>query len=306
MKAKAFIYIILAGLTWGTTGIFVNFLAPYGFGTPQITFVRGTVAFLCMLVFLLIKQKDLLRTDRKSFFLMACNWLLCCATSIFYFLSLLRTSNATGVVLMYTAPVYVMLFSVFVWKERFSSLKLASIISMLVGCVLVAGVVGGFKVDALGLFFGVLSGITYASYNVLTKHIMRRGANPMGASTYTFLFMGIGAALICRPWQMPALIAKDPLVTILLLVGIGFVGCTLPYLFYTLAMRDLPAGTAASLGIIEPMAATVFAALILGQIPDPFQIVGIVLILASVVLLGVAENKLHHQKETEDARRTVE
>ena len=37
MKTKAFIFIIVAGILWGTSGIFVNYLAPYGFTSMQMT-----------------------------------------------------------------------------------------------------------------------------------------------------------------------------------------------------------------------------------------------------------------------------
>ena len=76
-----------------------------------------------------------------------------------------------------------------------------------------------------------------------------------------------------------------------MLILIGIVTCVSPYFLYTLAMRDLSAGTASSLGIIEPMAATVFSAIFLSEIPDVFQIIGILLILGATVLLSIAESR---------------
>ena len=45
MKTKAFIYVIIAGIAWGTSGIFVNFLAPYGYTSLQMTALRGAVCY---------------------------------------------------------------------------------------------------------------------------------------------------------------------------------------------------------------------------------------------------------------------
>ena len=46
MKNKSYMYIILAGLLWGTSGIFVNLLVTYGFTALQLTFFRGAVSFV--------------------------------------------------------------------------------------------------------------------------------------------------------------------------------------------------------------------------------------------------------------------
>ncbi|MBR5505295.1 MAG: hypothetical protein IKV73_03205 [Clostridia bacterium] len=46
MKKQAFIFIILAGLLWGTSGIFVHYLAPFGFSSLQLVFFRTVVSTL--------------------------------------------------------------------------------------------------------------------------------------------------------------------------------------------------------------------------------------------------------------------
>ena len=46
MKKSALFYIILAGLLWGSSGVFSNLLAPYGFSSLQLTATRGIVSGL--------------------------------------------------------------------------------------------------------------------------------------------------------------------------------------------------------------------------------------------------------------------
>ena len=65
----------------------------------------------------------------------------------------------------------------------------------------------------------------------------------------------------------------------------------MPYLLYSISLSKLPAGTAASLGIVEPMSAAVYAMIFFGQIPDIFGAIGIVLILGAVYMLGATEGK---------------
>ena len=47
----------------------MEYLAPYGFTSPQMTFVRGTVAFACMFLYMLIRDRGLVKTNIKELML---------------------------------------------------------------------------------------------------------------------------------------------------------------------------------------------------------------------------------------------
>ena len=290
MKTRALIYIILAGALWGTSGVFVHFLAPYGITSVQMTAVRGTVSFLCLAGYALMKDRTLFRASRRELLLYACMGAAIFATSTLYYTAMQLTSVATAVVLMYTAPIYVMIFSVLFLGESLSRGKMASVALMLVGCCLVSGIIGGLKFDLIGILLGVFTGIMYAVYNIVTKVAMKQGGRPVSATTYSFLTMGAIAIPFCGPGALVSAASQEPLVTVPLLVGLGIVTCVMPYFLYTLSMRHLSAGTATSLGIVEPMAATLYSVAFLKESIDVFQIIGIVLILLAVVFLSKEES----------------
>ncbi len=299
MKLKAIFLIILAGMFWGTSPLFVSFLKPYGFTSLGMTAIRSIVSAIVLGVFILIRGRSLFKASIKELILFLACGISYVGTATFYFQSMQMTSAATGVVLMYTAPIYVTVFSVAFLGEKMTKMKFASIAAMFVGCVLVAGIVGGFKSSTLGILFGVLSGISYAAYNIITKIAMRNGSDPFSLTFYAFLFAAVVSTAICDPVSVVESTAKAPSLLIPMLVLLGIVTCVSPYFLYTLAMRDLSAGTASSLGIIEPMAATVFSAVFLSEIPDLFQIIGIVLILGATVLLSFAENRASATSDNE-------
>lgn len=289
MKTKAFLLIIAAGVLWGTSGLFVNFLSPYGITSLQMTALRGIVSFLCMLVYVLLRDRKLLRVKWTELLLFAGIGVGIFGTATFYYASMQMTSVATAVVLMYTAPVYVMLFSVLFLKEKLIPLKLISLVCMLIGCCLVSGVVGGLKFDLIGIALGILSGISYAAYNLLTKVAMQRGSSPVSATLYGFLAMTLVALCLCDVPSMVGVLSTKPAMMLPLMVLFGVMTCFLPYILYTLSMKTLPAGTAASLAIVEPLAATLFGVFLLNQALDAFSVVGIMLILLAVFLLGKDE-----------------
>ena len=182
------------------------------------------------------------------------------------------------------------ILSVIFLGEKFSALKGVAIGVIFVGCCLVSGLVGGFKFDTIGILFGVASGISYAAYNLLTKITLKKGANAVSATIYGFLFMTLTALIFASPRDVVSHAAQKTTSAIPLLIGLGVFTFVLPYFLYTLSMRDLSAGTATALGIIEPMAACVFSFALLGEQPDVFSIAGIILILGAVFMLSLAEN----------------
>ena len=295
MKTKSFIYIITAGILWGTSGLFVNALEGYGYSSLQMTAMRGLVSFICMLGYVLIKDRGLLKIKPLDLLFFLGNGVALFLTAFLYYTNIQLTSVATAVVIMYTMPIIVMIYSVIFFKEKITALKIIATITMLVGCGLVSGIVGGFKMNPLGLFIGILSGFTYSAYSILTKIEFKRGADPITTSLYSFGFMSVVALSVCEPLKIVE--RTTSVKAFILLIGLGVVTFVIPYFLYTLSLKYLPAGTASSLSIIEPMAAAVFAVIFLEQVPDLLTSSGIALIIFAVFLLGVAESLLEKKSK---------
>lgn len=291
MKKLSFAFVILAGVLWGTSGLFVQLLAPYGFTTLQISAVRGGVSFVAVALFALLFDRSLFRVRWWELLLCLFIGVALFGTGNCYFYALQLTSISTAVVLMYTEPALVMLFSVLFLREQITPLKLVSLCTMLFGCVLVSGILGDFKPNPVGILIGLLSGVSFAAYNILTKIAVDKGMRPLSVTLYGFLFASSLSLALSNPVELVRTAASALGETLPLLVAIGLVSFVAPYLLYTMAMRALPVGTVSALGIVEPMAATVFGILFLKEHLTVLSAVGIAAILLAVVLLGLAENK---------------
>jgi drug/metabolite transporter (DMT)-like permease len=125
---------------------------------------------------------------------------------------------------------------------------------------------------------------------------MRKNSS-VTASFYSIMFMAIFAIAFCSPWEIPSIVAKDPAVTLPLIIALGVVTHVIPYLLYSNAMSFLPAGTTTAMGIVEPMSATLFSIVLLGEVPTVWSIIGIALILLAVFLLSRTENETEKRKE---------
>ena len=291
MKKRAILFIVIAGVLWGTSGLFSHVFGLYGYTALQKTAVRGTVAFLCMLGFVLIRQRRALCAKPLDLVLYAGIGLTMFGAAACYYAAMELSSVATAVVLMYTSPIYVLIFSVLFFGEKLTPLKIIGVVGMLVGCCFVSGIFEGFSGSLPGILLGILAGVTYGGYSILTKVAMRRGCAPMSTTLYGFAGMALLAVCTCKPAAIIPNMMQEPALLIPLSVGLGVITYVIPFFLYTIGLRDLPAGTASALGIVEPMAATLFSLLLPNQDFTVLSVIGILLILGCVLLLSRPEKE---------------
>jgi drug/metabolite transporter (DMT)-like permease len=287
MKKLSLFYIILASVLWGTSVIFFNLLSPFGFSPVELTTLRALVAAIIMSGYALIFKRDLFKVNIKELLLFALSGISVFGTASCYFMSMKLTSASTAVVLMYTAPVFVMIYSVMFLSEKMTKTKIISVVLMIFGCTFVSGILNGFKFNVSGILIGLASGISYSLYNILTRIEMMKKYDSTKASLYCFIFFAISSLFVSNPENIFNTAMKNPVLIVLFAFLMGLSTSALPYFFYTKALKVIPAGTATSLGIIEPMSATLFSVFVFGEVLSVVSIIGIVLILVSVFILSI-------------------
>ncbi len=286
MKKSAFLYVVLAGILWGTSGIFFNLLTPFGFSPLQMTAVRGIVSAIVITIYVFFHNRKLFCVKGKELLIFAFSGIAVFLTAAFYFAAIKESSVSTAVILMYTAPIFVMTYSVAFLGEKLNVPKIISVIFVIVGCALVSGITGGMEGSFLGIALGLGAGIAYSAYNIFTKIEMMHKSDSLSATLYCFIVMGVASLFVLNPESALNITMQNPVVIIPLLIGLGICTCVLPYFLYTLALRDIPAGTASALGIIEPMSATLFSVFLFGEKLSIAAVCGIVLILIAVFMLN--------------------
>ena len=126
---------------------------------------------------------------------------------------------------------------------------------------------------------------------------MQKSYSPISANLYGSLFMSVIALSFSNPAQIITHTAKEPILLVPSTLALGVVTFVIPYLFYALGMKELHAGTASVLSTVEPLSACIFGIVLFKEKINVFSVVGMILILLSVILLGLAENnKYIHQK----------
>lgn len=295
-KKNTFLGIVLilaAGVLWGFSGFFVNHLKPRGVTSPQIGVMRLGFTFIIMVLWALIFKRDVFKAPKRAYkYFAGAGALGMVGSTVFYFYSIEMTSMAVAAVLMYTAPIIVVVLSIFVFREHLTLLKSICCIASFLGAALVSGIVGGIgNLSVAGILFGCAAGFSYALYSVFSSIALMRGAKPLSVTVYAFGF----ATLAMLPFgNVPSLIGKisaDPTIVLIALAQ-AFVSCLAPYVLYTIGLKFTDASNASIMSTVELVAATVIGFLAFGETVEIPAIIGIVLVIGSVVMLNV---KLPHK-----------
>ena len=287
MKTKSTIYIILAAALWGGIGVFFNVLSDVGFTQMQVVAIRVTAAAAALTLYILIRDRSLLRVKLKDCWcfvgtgiisLVFFNWC--------YFTAIEMTSLAVAAVLMYTSPIFVMLFSAVLFQEKINNTKILALIMTFIGCLFVAGVFssGDYGFTPLGILIGVGAGIGYALYSIFGRFALEKGYHSITISEYTFVFATLGALPLSRIWESAPLLAQGE--TLIGALGIGVICYVFPFILYTQGLSGVETGKAAIMATIEPAVAAVLSFLLYGESLLGFKGVGILMIFAAVILLS--------------------
>lgn len=280
--------IILAGVFWGSMGIFVRRLESFGFTSIQIVAIRVALAALAFSAVLLIKDRAGFRISPRDiplFLGLGIGSIL--VFTVCYFTAITIMPLSTAAILLYTSPVWIMLMSVIFFRERINAKKLIALALAFGGCILVSGISGG-GLTAAGLLTGLGAGFGYGLYSILGTVALRR-YSPYTVTAYTFLIAAAGSLIICHPADMirkfPA--SGTPGALILFCCLTALVTAVIPFLAYTLGLRTVEASKAGIIATIEPMVATLIGITVFSEKLTVFSASGILLILAAVILLNI-------------------
>lgn len=266
---------------FGTIGIFVrNIPFPSGF----IAMARGFlgVAFLLLLNLFRRRHIDFAAVRKNLVFLLASgaaigvNW-------IFLFEAYNYTSVATATLCYYLAPVFVLLASPFVLKEKLTAKKIVCVLCALVGMVFVSGIaqsgVPG-KNGLKGVFLGIGAAVFYSSVMLLNKKL--RDINDTDRTIFQLFFAAVAVTpYVLLKENVAALDYSVKAVFLLILLGVVHTGFS--YTLYFGSVGRLPAQTTALFSYIDPALAILLSALVLREKLTLFGVIGAVLILGSTL-----------------------
>lgn len=285
MKKLAPLLVLTAGVLWGCMGIYVRVMNAAGLFTMNIVFLRALVTSIMLGILFLIFDRSMLKIRLKDFWCFIGTGLLSIVFFNFcYFKAITVTSLAVACILMYTAPIIVMVLSFFLFKEKFTGRKVIALVMTFAGCVLVTGVLtDSGNVTPRGILLGLGAGLGYALYSIFSKFALERGYHSLTINFYTFLVAAVGSLFLSTPGEALRISLVDPKTGLVCLM-LGVFGTVIPYLTYTLGLKYMDNGRASILASIEPVAATLIGVFLYGETLTGSGLAGAVIVLVALAM----------------------
>lgn len=291
MKNKALFAVLAAGTFWGTMGFFARSLYAAGFGPLEVAQTRITTGLVFVGLYILLFNRSLFRVKWKDMWCFLGTGIVSLLLfSTCYFSALNYTSLAVAAILLYTAPFFVMLMSLLLFKEKMNGKKVFALVLAFTGCVLVSGVGGDEKFSWIGILLGLGSGFFYALYSIFGRYAINRGYGAWTMTFYTFLFCSIGCAFLCD-WQVIGTSVQADNSVLLWVLGLGFVTAFLPYVLYSIGLENMESSKASILASVEPVVSALFGVFVFHEALSIWGILGILMVLGAIVVLNVKLKK---------------
>ena len=269
---------------FGTIGIFVSYI---GLPSGVVAAFRGIAGAVVILIVMLLtgRKVDFKKVKKKLPVLLASgtaigfNWIL-----------LFEAYRFTGIpiatVCYYTAPIFVVIASTFIFKEKLKAKQIICVFIALTGVALVSGVFQSDSSKITGVLCGLGAAVLYASVMIMNKFMGE-------VESYERTVIQLGSAgLVVLPYAI--LTMGDITVNLkasVLLVVVGVVHTGFAYLLYFGAIKKLKSQTVAILSYIDPASAIILSSIVFVQLPTVYELIGVVLIMGAAVFSEIRKKE---------------
>jgi drug/metabolite transporter (DMT)-like permease len=222
-------------------------------------------------------------------------------SNYFYYLAIQRTSVATAIILQYLAPVFVLCWMLCRRLQPPTASRIGGVLVAVAGSVLAIGVVshsvrfpwltiipGQIRFDLIGVIAALVAAVSFAFYNVYGRHLVE-SHDRWTVLAWALAGAALGWVFINPPWKIVAAHYNGPQWAFMGLFSITSI--LIPFSLYFAGLHHLDATRAIVTSCLEPVFSILIAALALGELVGKIQIAGILLVLASTVLVQLETEK---------------
>ncbi|MES1987620.1 MAG: DMT family transporter [Pseudomonadota bacterium] len=288
---KAFIALFILTIIWGYNWVVmkqaVQFASPFQFAAIR-TFFGSIVLFI--LIFL--TKRPLALKEFPTMLLLGL--LQSCGFTGLLIWALVEGGAGKTAVLTYTMPFWVMLFAWPMLGEKIQGWQWLAVLFALFGMVLIFDPLH-IKSDGFSMFLAVCSGVSWAISAIVSKKLHQRAPHlDLLNLTAWPMFLGsipvvvIAFILPAQPMQW------TPTFVFAVLFNILLSGC-LAWVLWLYALQRLQAGVASMASMLAPVIGVIAAWIQLNEVPNTYELIGMVFIALSLVTISGISISKHTQ-----------
>lgn len=299
-----YLMIFLAGAGWGTGGTWVTQMSQMGASSLLTGFTAHFFALPFLAIAILVTKglKGFKVSKRGLLFALIMGIFTKGFFKIAYDSTVASVGVSTGAVLLYTAPVFVAIMSVLIFKEKLYANNFLALGMNLVGVFLMVtlGNVANLNVAPLGILFGLIAAFLHASNTIMAK-ISGGSEDPLTMAFYMLVFSTILQSFISQPFSQANLVLLTDSTFLFWAIINAFITGTLCNLLYLKGLStNVDASKAPVISSVEVIVATLMGVYIFSEAMNWVGLVGMILMLASIYLMNQEPEKLMRRDLNEE------
>lgn len=281
-QIKGPVFILIAAIFWSFGGL-LGKLIPWSGIT--IAAFRGLFAAITIGLY---RRSFRFRLNR-SILLASLSLTL---TTILFMMANKLTSSANAIVLQYTSPIFIILLSIFIDKQKPRKRDLFALFGVFLGISLffLEQLQSG---NMLGDLLALASGLSFAAVFFANK---LPGASPIDAT-----FVGNLLSVLLIPFvffDQSFALNQSPQVWLLIL-SMGIFQLGFGYIFFALGIKQTQATTASIIATLEPVLNPIWVFFVLGEKPTTLSLIGASIVLITVMIYNFIVTKSNFKPKLE-------
>lgn len=279
--------IIGAAVLWGVSATGAKALLNRNLDPVLVVQSRVTFSIILLLGYFLIVRPSVLRVrwqDLWKFALLGCIGVA--GTNFTYYFTIRESTVATAILIQYTAPLFVMMYAVWMREERVGAMKVLAALLSLAGCFLAVGAYDRtvLTISPAGIVSGIASILGFAFLTIYTRVILRKHS-VWTMTVYSILFASLFWMVVNPPWVVVRAGLDTGTWGALFLLAVF--SLLIPHTLFFGALRWIVPSRAIITSTLEPIVAIITAALYLGEVLQPLQAAGAILVIIAIFVLHV-------------------
>lgn len=266
------ILIMITAILWSSGGLFLKLLPDMN--ALAINGMRSFIAFIVLLLYF----KRFPKINKWSIL----GGVIFSLVNVLFVIANKLTTAANAIVLQYTAPIYVLIFSSIKAKKMPKFTQIAILIVAFLGIVLVFAdkvTIGNMLGNILALIAGIAFGSVFFINNM-------EQTNPVDNACVAFIIN----VIIGIPFYFK--ITQFGMSQLLPILGLGILQFGLPYITFSIGIKKCSAFNASIISLLEAILNPIWVYLVVKEKPGVLGIIGCVIVILSIAFNTIYESKV--------------
>lgn len=266
---------------------------------PSLAIAAYRLGFTVVLIapFFFSRHLDELRSmDLKTMALCILSGIFLALHFASWISSIKYTSITSSTVLVNTQPVFVVLGSYLIYREKSSLRSILSILAAIAGSVVISLGDSSMGSNVLyGDFLAVVGALTVAAYMLIGRYARRN----LSVTGYTFIvYATCTLTLVAMSIATSTPLTGYPARELAIFLALAVVCTLLGHSIFNWGLGHVKSTFVSTAILGEPVLATIFAIILLGELPTPARLIGGIIVIGGIYSFTMAEAAESENSET--------